>query len=89
MQLRLKIFLLSIVPMSIALGSVILTVHNQTVKLAKQERDLVESTYLASREAELRAHVKLAQSLIAPLAKDASNPLRQAEAMAIRCNHSI
>ena len=83
MQLRLKIFLLSIVPMSIALGSVILTVHNQTVKLAKQERDLVESTYLASREAELRAHVKLAQSLIAPLAKDASNPLRQAEAIAI------
>ena len=83
MQLRLKIFLLSIVPMSIALGSVILTVHNQTVKLAKKERDLVESTYLASREAELRAHVKLAQSLIAPLVKDASNPMRQAEAMAI------
>lgn len=83
MQLRLKIFLLSIVPMSIALGSVIVTVHTQTVKLAKQERDLVESTYLASREAELRAHVKLAQSSIAPLVKDASNPLRQAEAMAI------
>lgn len=83
MQLRLKIFLLSIVPMSLALGSVILTVHNQTVKLAKQERDLVESTYLASREAELRAHVMLAQSLIAPLVKDAANPLRQAEAMAI------
>lgn len=83
MQLRLKIFLLSIVPMSIALGSVILTVHNQTVKLAKQERDLVESTYLASREAELRANVKLAQSAIAPLLKDAANPLSQAEAIAI------
>ena len=83
MQLRLKIFLLSIVPMSIALGSVILTVRHQTVKLAKQERDLVESTYLASREAELRAHVKLAQSAIAPLLKDAANPLRQAEAIAI------
>jgi two-component system NarL family sensor kinase len=83
MQLRLKIFLLSIVPMSIALGSVILMVRHQTVKLAKQERDLVESTYLASREAELRAHVKLAQSSIAPLLKDAANPLRQAEAIAI------
>ncbi len=83
MQLRLKIFLLSIVPMSIALGSVIFTVHNQTVKLAKQERDLVESIYLASREAELRAHVKLAQSSIASLVEDASNPLRQAEAIAI------
>ena len=83
MQLRLKIFLLSIVPMSIALGSVILTVHNQTVKLAKQERELVESTYLANREAELRAHVKLAQSAISPLLKDAANPQRQAEAMAL------
>lgn len=83
MQLRLKIFLLSIVPMSIALGSVILTVRNQTLKLAKQERDLVESTYLASREAELRAHVKLAQSSIAPLVKDASSAQRQAEAIAI------
>ena len=83
MQLRLKIFLLSIVPMSIALGSVVLTVHNQTIKLAKQERDLVESNYLASREAELRSHVKLAQSSIALLVRDGSNPLRQAEAMAI------
>jgi len=83
MQLRIKIFLLSIVPMTIALGSVILTVHNQTVKLVKKERDLVESTYLASREAELRAHVTLAQSSIAPLVKDAINPLRKAEAMAI------
>lgn len=83
MQLRLKIFLLSIVPMSIALGSVIFTVRNQTVKLAKQERDLIESSYLASREAELRAHVKLAQSAIAPLVKDVANPLRKAEAMTI------
>ena len=83
MQLRLKIFLLSIVPMSIALGSVILTVRHQTVQLAKQERDLIESSYLASREAELRAHVKLAQSAIAPLVKDTAKPLRQAEAMAI------
>ncbi|MDB5929917.1 MAG: integral rane sensor signal transduction histidine kinase [Polaromonas sp.] len=69
--------------MSIALGSVILTVRHQTVKLARQERGLVESTYLASREAELRAYVKLAQSSIAPLVKDAPTPARQAEAMAI------
>jgi len=83
MQLRLKIFLLSIAPMSLALGAVIMTVQHQTLKLAKQERDLVESTYLASREAELRAYVKLAQSSIAPLLKDASTPGRQAEAIAI------
>ena len=83
MQLRLKIFLLSIVPMSLALGSVILTVHNQTVTLAKQERNLVESIYLGSREAELRAHVKLAQSSIAALVNAPSTLQRQAEAIAI------
>ena len=62
MQLRLKIFLLSIVPMAVAVGLVILTVQSQTLKLAKQERDLVESSYLASKEAELRAYVRLAKS---------------------------
>lgn len=83
MQLRLKIFLLSIVPMTIALGSVILTVRHQTLKLASQEYQLVESTYLASREAELRAYVKLAQSSIAPLVNRPATPEFQAEAMAI------
>ena len=83
MQLRLKIFLLSIVPMVIALGAVILTVQHQTLKLARQERDLVETTYLASKEAELRSYVKLAQSSIAPLVKSGASPEKQAEAMAL------
>jgi two-component system NarL family sensor kinase len=69
--------------MSIALGSVILTVRSQTLKLAKQERDLVESTYLASKEAELRSYIKLAQSSIAPLLKEADTAGRQAEAIAL------
>ena len=83
MQLRLKIFLLSIVPIVIALGSVILTVRHQTLELAKQERDLVESSFLASKETELRAYVKLAQSAIAPLVGQTPNPAHQAEAIAI------
>lgn len=83
MQLRLKIFLLSIVPMGIALGAVILTVQHQTLKLARQERDLVETTYLASKEAELRSYVKLAQSSIAPLVQGGGGEGAQAEAMAI------
>lgn len=85
MQLRLKIFLLSIVPTAIAVGLVILTVQSQTLKLAKQERDLVESTYLASKEAELRAYVWLAKSAIEPLvnAHDTETPARQAQAMVI------
>ena len=85
MQLRLKIFLLSIVPTAVAVGLVILTVQSQTLKLAKQERDLVESSYLASKEAELRAYVKLAKSSIAPLvnAVDTNTQARQAQAMEI------
>ena len=85
MQLRLKIFLLSIVPTAIAVGLVILTVQSQTLKLAKQERDLVESTYLASKEAELRAYVWLAKSAIEAQvsASDTDTPARQAQAMAI------
>ena len=83
MQLRLKIFLLSIVPMAVAVGLVILTVQSQTLKLAKQESDLVESSYLASKEAELRAYVRLAKSSIEPLinANDANTPIRQAQAL--------
>lgn len=85
MQLRLKIFLLSIVPTAVAVGLVILTVQSQTLKLAKQERDLVESTYLASKEAELRAYVGLAKSAIEPLvnAADPNTPARQTQAMAL------
>lgn len=85
MQLRLKIFLLSIVPTAVAVGLVILTVQSQTLKLARQERDLVESTYLASKEAELRAYVGLAKSAIEPLvnAADPNTPARQTQAMAL------
>ena len=85
MQLRLKILLLSIVPMAVAAGLVILTVQSQTLKLAKQERDLVESSYLASKEAELRAYVWLAKSAIEPLltAHDTDTAVRQTQAMAI------
>ena len=85
MQLRLKIFLLSIVPTAIAVGLVIQTVQSQTLQLAKQERDLMESTYLDSKEAELRAYVWLAKSAIEPLvnAQDTDTPARQAQAMAI------
>ena len=85
MQLRLKIFLLSIVPTAVAVGLVILTVQSQTLKLAKQDRDLLESSYLASKEAELRAYVKLVKSSIAPLvdAVDKNTQARQAQAMEI------
>ena len=85
MQLRLKIFLLSLVPTAIAVSLVIMTAQSQTLKLAKLERDLVESTYLASKEAELRAYVWLAKSAIQHLvdASSAATPVRQAQAMAI------
>ena len=85
MQLRFKFFLLSIVPTAIAVGLVILTVQTQTIKLVKQERDLVESAYLSSKEAELRAYVKLAKSAIEPLvnAHGVARQTRQEQAKAI------
>lgn len=87
MQLRLKIFLLSIVPTAIAVGLVIQTVQSQTINLAKQERDLVEATYLASKESELRAYVQLAKSavehLVTPSLNDSDTASRQAQAMVI------
>lgn len=85
MQLRLKFVLLSIVPTAIAVGLVILTVQSQTLELARQERKLVESAYITSKEAELRAYVKLARSAIEPLvnARDVPQKIRQEQAKAI------
>ena len=65
MQLRLKITLLSVVPIVVALGLVAVTVQHQTLKLAHQERELVESAYLHNKETELRHYVQLAHSALA------------------------
>lgn len=84
MQLRLKLLLLSTIPILVALGSVAVTVRHQTLKLAHQERELVESAYLHSKETELHHYVQLAQSAMARIAADVADPAaRQQQALAL------
>ncbi|WP_296226833.1 cache domain-containing protein [Ralstonia sp. UBA689] len=73
MKLRQKILLLAVAPLTIAMLAIMLTVRHQSIALAQHERQLVESAYLQAKEAELRAHVKLAQSAIAPLLASGRN----------------
>lgn len=77
MQLRLKFALLSVVPILIALGSVAVTVQQQTLKLAQQERELVESAYLHSKETELRHYVQLAHSALTRIMNTGEDPQAQ------------
>lgn len=77
MQLRLKLALLCVVPILLALGLVAVTVQHQTLKLAHQERELVESAYLHSKETELRHYVQLAHSALARIMDNGESPQEQ------------
>lgn len=84
MQLRLKLAIFTAVPILVALGLVAFTVQHQTLKLARQERELVGTAYLQSKESELRQYVQLAVGNIQHIATN-GEPLevqqRQALAM--------
>ncbi len=84
MQLRLKLALFTTVPILIALGLVAMTVQHQTLRLAHQERELVESAYLHSKETELRHYVQLATSALQQIAGN-GQPLamQQRQALAV------
>ncbi len=77
MQLRLKLALLCVVPILLALGLVAVTVQHQTLKLARQERELVESAYLHSKETELRHYVQLARSALERIMDNGDDPQAQ------------
>jgi two-component system NarL family sensor kinase len=64
MSLKLKLGLLCVVPVLVALAFIAVTVRQQTLRLAHQERQVVESAYLHSKETELRHYVQLAQSAV-------------------------
>jgi len=66
-RLRLKVFLLAVIPLLASLALIAVAVKHQQEQLYAQERALVESAYMASKETELRHYVDLAQSTIAPL----------------------
>ena len=69
MQLRLKLILMATVPVGVALLCMGITVRHQAMALAKDERQLVESAYLHSKENELRQYVELARSTVQRIAE--------------------
>ncbi|HYD62607.1 MAG TPA: cache domain-containing protein [Noviherbaspirillum sp.] len=67
MKLRQKIIVLAIAPLIVALIAIALAVRYQATILAQQQRASVEAAYLASKEAELKHYVSLAERSIAHL----------------------
>ncbi|HJV95174.1 MAG TPA: cache domain-containing protein, partial [Albitalea sp.] len=67
MRLRLRLILLAVTPLLVSLGLIALAVKLQQDRLYARERAVVESAYMAAKEAELRHYVDIAQSTIAPL----------------------
>lgn len=66
-RLRRQIILLAVLPLLASLLLIALAVRHQAQDLALRERALVESAYMASKEAELRHYVDLALSMIQPI----------------------
>jgi two-component system, NarL family, sensor kinase len=67
MKLRRKLILLALAPLVLVLCTVAVMVNHQSVELAKEQRDVIEPAYLASKQDELRSYLTLAQHAIAPL----------------------
>lgn len=67
MRLKLKVFLLAVIPLLASLTLIAWAVRQQEASLSQRERALVESAYMTNKETELRHYVSLAQSVIAPL----------------------
>ncbi len=80
--LRRKILLLAVLPLVAAVVFIALTVRLQATDLAARERKLVESAYLASKEAELRGTLDLALSVILPIYEGAAGGTPEQEAQA-------
>ena len=67
MRLRLKVFLLAVIPLVGSLALIALAVSHQARDLAARERALVEAATMASKQDELRHYVDVARSALAPL----------------------
>lgn len=67
MQLKHKIAALSILPLLLAVAVVCALVLLQNQRLGEQQAKLIESSILASKQAELKNYVEMALSTIAPL----------------------
>lgn len=82
MKLRSKILLLAVVPLLVAVAAMSWAVYRQGVSLVQQEKQLIETAWLASKESELAHYVRLAQSAVQPLV-DSDLPVAQAQAEAL------
>src|SRR6218665_603938 len=69
MQLRLKLVLLSGVPIVVALLLMGATMQQQTLKLVREEQALVQEAFIQSKEAELKHYVELARSALERIAQ--------------------
>ncbi|MCC2682903.1 MAG: histidine kinase [Nitrosospira multiformis] len=67
MKLRRKLILLALAPLVLVLCTIAVMVNHQSVELAKEQRDVIEPAYLASKQDELRSYLTLAQHAIALL----------------------
>lgn len=82
MQLRKKWVLMSLVPFVVALGLVVFVIQYQERDLSTRAHALMQSTYMSSKQAELRNYVAAATSAIQPLL-DAGRHDEQTKAEAI------
>jgi two-component system NarL family sensor kinase len=87
-RLRKKIVLLAILPLLVSLLLIALTVRHQAQDLARRERQQVEAAYLASKEAELRGYLDLANSMVGPIYASGRDD-EQAKAEAVRILNSL
>ncbi len=67
MKLRPKLILLALAPLLLVLSTVALMVNHQSAELAREQREVIEPAYLASKQDELRRYLTLARHAIAPL----------------------
>jgi len=67
MRPRSKFLLLAILPLLVSLGLIALAIRQQQQDLSRRERQVVETAYMASKQAELLNYVSLARSVLAPL----------------------
>ncbi|MBJ7262806.1 MAG: cache domain-containing protein [Burkholderiaceae bacterium] len=80
MKLRLRIVMLAVLPLLLACVVLAWVVYQQGMALAREEKALVESAWMKSKEAELEHYVRLAQGAIRPLLNKArSSELRSEE----------
>lgn len=84
MKLRQKVIFLAIAPLILVLSALALFVRHQAITLAGQQRATIQQAYLASKEAELKHYVALAQRSVAHLYEsNRTDAATRAEAMRI------